>query len=124
MYRFVNRPIAIWLQKHLTPDWVAPNLISIVAFIFSIIPLIVMIAASTSHMENPSSMKDLPSYVYPIEMVFYYVYLVLDCLDGIHARATGNTSPLGLLVDHGLDTYTAGVVSMYSYKMMQLGCNW
>lgn len=37
------------------------------------------------------------------------VSLILDCLDGIHARRTGQTSHLGEVLDHGLDALNTGL---------------
>lgn len=68
-------------------------------------------------------MKDLPSYLYILECTLYFIYQIMDALDGIHARATGNSSPLGTLVDHGLDAYTCGALMLFNFKYMQMGCN-
>ena len=38
--------------------------------------------------------------------VFLYLYTLLDSLDGIHARQTGQTSPFGHFLDHFLDGFT------------------
>jgi ethanolaminephosphotransferase len=36
----------------------------------------------------------------------YLAYYILDQLDGKHARKTNQSSPLGLLMDHGCDAIT------------------
>ena len=38
----------------------------------------------------------------------YFVYRMLDEMDGKQARATQNSSPMGLIFDHGCDSFTSG----------------
>ena len=42
------------------------------------------------------------------QTVSYFLYRILDELDGKQARRTGNASPLGLQFDHGCDAFTVG----------------
>lgn len=49
--------------------------------------------------------KPLPNWVY-----FYFVFAIfmgqtLDAIDGKHARNTNRCSPLGQLIDHGVDVF-------------------
>ena len=44
-------------------------------------------------------------------------------MDGKQARRTGNSSPLGLIFDHGCDAFTAGLVTMMYARVMQIGDN-
>ncbi|MBT3221757.1 MAG: hypothetical protein HN348_21985 [Proteobacteria bacterium] len=39
-----------------------------------------------------------------------FAYLTLDCIDGSHARRTGQTSRLGEFLDHWLDGISGGVI--------------
>lgn len=43
MYKYVTRPLAVWLVDNYMPEWIAPNIISITAFIMSITPVVVML---------------------------------------------------------------------------------
>ncbi len=43
--------------------------------------------------------------------LLYTTYYVFDQLDGKHARNTGQSSPLGLLMDHGCDAITTFLVT-------------
>jgi len=45
----------------------------------------------------------------------------MDEIDGKQARRTGNTSPLGLLFDHGFDSYSVGFCVQFFCKVLQLG---
>jgi ethanolaminephosphotransferase len=53
----------------------------------------------------------LPSWVLIFMAVLYMTYYFLDQLDGKHARNTGQSSPLGLLMDHGCDAVTTFLVA-------------
>lgn len=50
--------------------------------------------------------------------LFYFIYRMLDEMDGKQARKTGNASPLGLLFDHGCDAFSIGFVIMTTSKIM------
>lgn len=56
-----------------------------------------------------------------LEAVSYLIYRILDEMDGKQARRTGNSSPLGLLFDHGCDSMTAGLFSLMILKTLQCG---
>jgi ethanolaminephosphotransferase len=51
----------------------------------------------------------------------YFIYRLLDEMDGKQARKTGNSSPVGLMFDHGCDSFTAAFLTMMMAKMMQIG---
>jgi ethanolaminephosphotransferase len=56
-----------------------------------------------------------------MEAASYLIYRILDELDGKQARRTGNSSPLGLLFDHGCDSMTAGLFTLMILKCLQCG---
>jgi len=120
-YIYVTRPLAKWIVDHWVPEWIAPNIISITAFMFSITPLIVLLLTQSTHMDKTST--DMPSYIFFMEACMYPIYVLLDVMDGYQARKTKNSSPLGLLVDHGLDSYTCGFLLYFNFKMLGWGCN-
>ena len=51
----------------------------------------------------------------------YLMYRILDEMDGKQARKTGNSSPLGLLFDHGCDSFATGLITMMIMKLVQIG---
>lgn len=65
----------------------------------------------------------IPRWFYIIEAFCYFFYRMLDEMDGKQARRTGNSSPLGLLFDHGLDSFTMGFQTMVLAKCCQVGDN-
>lgn len=65
----------------------------------------------------------VPAWWCYLEAVSYLVYRMLDEMDGKQARRTGNSSPLGLLFDHGCDSFTTGLLTMMFMKILQAGNN-
>jgi ethanolaminephosphotransferase len=49
---------------------------------------------------------DIPAWAIALTAFLYPLYHIFDILDGKHARKTGQSSPLGLLMDHGCDALT------------------
>jgi ethanolaminephosphotransferase len=45
----------------------------------------------------------------------------LDGIDGKQARRTGSSGPLGELFDHGLDSFTAGLIPVAAYSLFGRG---
>jgi phosphatidylglycerophosphate synthase len=54
--------------------------------------------------ENPA-----PSWVYVFFALSMLIYMILDNMDGKQSVRTGSSSPLGELLDHGVDSFTVGV---------------
>lgn len=48
---------------------------------------------------------------------------MLDEMDGKQARRTGNSSPLGLIFDHGCDAFSTGLQALTALRTMQVGNN-
>ncbi|CDW83660.1 UNKNOWN [Stylonychia lemnae] len=64
---------------------------------------------------------EVPAWWCYFEAVSYLIYRMLDEMDGKQARKTGNSSPLGLLFDHGCDSFTTGLMTMMLMKLLQVG---
>lgn len=63
----------------------------------------------------------IPSAFFFCQALCYFVYRLLDECDGKQARKTGNSSALGLFLDHGVDAFSVGFQGMIHAKTMQLG---
>jgi ethanolaminephosphotransferase len=63
----------------------------------------------------------VPSWWCFLQGICYFFARLLDEMDGKQARKTGNSSPVGLLFDHGCDSFTTAILTMMMAKMMQLG---
>lgn len=88
----------------LLPDSVAPNTLTLLGFVHAIIPPIMMYTLFGCQL-----MGDLPNWFILLQAYAYLVYRFLDEADGKQARRTGNSSPLGLIFDHGCDCFAVGL---------------
>ena len=121
MYVYFYNPFARWIVERI-PEWIAPNLITLCGFLFSIIPFItVFVVFGTHFMNEEPEMTKMPRWVFAAEAVCYFLYRMLDEMDGKQARRTGNSSPLGLIFDHGCDAFAVGLQCMILAKMLQMG---
>ena len=90
----------------------APNLITLSAIFFSMLPILLM--APT----DPNLEQAFPFYYYLICAWGVLMYQTFDAVDGKHARNTGQSSPLGQLFDHGCDA-----VNSNFFIYLTLHCN-
>jgi ethanolaminephosphotransferase len=100
---FFWNPIASSLVT-LLPDSVAPNTLTLLGFVHAVVPPIMMYTLFGCQL-----MGDLPSWFMILQAYAYLVYRIFDEADGKQARRTGNSSPLGLIFDHGCDCFAVGL---------------
>jgi phosphatidylglycerophosphate synthase len=87
------KPFFAYVQQYI-PKWITPNAITISSWILI----------------NILTICEL--YYYPwIFSAFLFIYWSLDNLDGIHARATKQTSSIGEILDHCIDSYNIIIIS-------------
>lgn len=68
---------------------------------------------------------DIPTWAILTVAFLYPLYHIFDILDGKHARNTKQSSPLGLLVDHGCDAITTFLFTMSLGSIFKLeGAFW
>eukprot|EP00434_Breviolum_minutum_P027934 symbB.v1.2.024715.t1/scaffold2360.1/size81400/2 len=79
------------------PRWVSPNLISVVGGICC------ALAAPMTVIAN--YLRQSSWYFFAPALIF--VYMTCDAVDGKHARNTKQSTPLGAVVDHGIDAFCA-----------------
>lgn len=95
-YRFFVNPIA----ARLTRKTVA-NDITLLSQLFSLVPIVFALGYADT----------APSWMWAvIPPIGFLLYIVLDHLDGTHARRTQTSSPLGELVDHWCDAWNGAFV--------------
>lgn len=81
---------------------------------------------------GPSLVGYVPSWFSLILAITFFLYMVknnidvtfgqlLDNVDGKQARKTGNSSPLGLLFDHGCDAMVTVFTGITMARVVQLG---
>jgi hypothetical protein len=61
--------------------------------------------------------------MYGFNGFLYFAYQTLDGSDGKQARATGSGSPLGELMDHGVDAVTTSLIAYFTMDTMGFGLN-
>lgn len=61
---------------------------------------------------DPSLQQNYPRWVYLIGAIGVFTHQTLDALDGKQARRIKASSPLGQLLDHGLDAYIASIMAL------------
>lgn len=104
-YRLLVNPLAA-----IAPARLRANDVTFVSQLFALIPA--LIGLYSVHGE-------VPGWVFGVlAPVGYLGYIVLDHLDGTHARKTKTSSPLGELVDHWCDAWNAPLLTF------ACGLNW
>lgn len=106
MYIYFYNPLANHLVEFL-PESLAPNVITLIGFLFSFLPFFVLFQLYGASFTNFQE-KEIPSWFFILNAFCYFMYRMFDELDGKQARKTGNSSPLGLLFDHGCDAFSIG----------------
>jgi len=90
--RFVWERALPWV-----PEQVSPNTLSILANVCSILAFATLLVLTPEQ-----------HYLFLFPAVATFLYLCLDNMDGMHARRTGQSSPLGEFLDHWFDAFNAG----------------
>lgn len=127
VYKYVAPPLSIceslfldrfWdlFPKYVYPPWLAPNLITTVGGLAVVIAAIVMLIYS------PNLEGAAPDRVYLVCGLLVFLYQTLDGSDGKQARATKSGSALGELMDHGVDSITAVLISVLTNDLCGYGC--
>lgn len=76
-------------------------------WVFSFAPWVALFAIGGTRFQNDPE-NPIPTAWFFCQAGAYFLYRVLDEVDGKHARNTGNSSPMGMLLDHGVDAFSAG----------------
>eukprot|EP01127_Copromyxa_protea_P010213 TRINITY_DN2468_c0_g1_i1.p1 TRINITY_DN2468_c0_g1~~TRINITY_DN2468_c0_g1_i1.p1 ORF type:complete len:384 (-),score=53.19 TRINITY_DN2468_c0_g1_i1:13-1164(-) len=98
------------------PMWVAPNLITLVAFV----QLVTVFFISLSY--SPTLSEELPGWLILLNGLSLFLRQTLDAMDGKQARRTGQSSALGEFFDHGLcDAIEILFVSFNTAAVVRLG---
>ena len=116
-YVFFYNPVANWLVQFL-PDTLAPNTLTVLGFAHTLIPLVVMFTCF-----GPELYGDVPNWFCFFQAWCFFAYRMLDEMDGKQARRTQNSSPLGLIFDHGCDSFSMGFQAMIMGRIFQIGDN-
>lgn len=115
LYNHVISPLAQKLVDHVLPPRLAPNTITISGLSLVILSHAVLLWFA------PNMQEDAPRWAYALAGVSLLLYQILDVADGKQARKTGNSSPLGLLFDHGCDALNVVVSACTFASTIKLG---
>ncbi|XP_044745518.1 ethanolaminephosphotransferase 1-like isoform X1 [Coccinella septempunctata] len=120
---YVMHPFWNWVVEF-CPKKVAPNLLTFSGFAFTVITTVMFMimdyyfyASDEEHPEFPP----LPRWAFMLAAIFIFLAYTLDGIDGKQARKTGTSGPLGELFDHGLDSYSAGLIPLTVYSIFGRG---
>ncbi|XP_025833367.1 ethanolaminephosphotransferase 1-like isoform X2 [Agrilus planipennis] len=106
------------------PRSIAPNLLTFVGFLFTLVTFFMFSYEDyefyASAVEKPE-VPLIPSWVFIVGAINIFLAYTLDGIDGKQARRTGTSSPLGELFDHGLDSYTAGLMPITLFSIFGRG---
>lgn len=116
-YIYFYNPVANKLVSYL-PETLAPNTITLIGFCHTLTPMIIQFTVIGAQMFGP-----VPSWFCYLQAWCYFWYRMLDEMDGKQARRTQNSSPLGLIFDHGCDAFSTGIQSIIFMRILQVGNN-
>lgn len=102
------------------PMSIAPNILTLSGFAFTIANTLLLSYYDyyffASSDDKRASYAPVPSIVWLICAINLFLAHTLDGIDGKQARRTKATGPLGELMDHGVDSWTALFVPLYVYS--------
>ena len=85
----VLTPFWNWFLEWCIPEWMAPNVITLIGFVFAIIGTFMYLP------HDWTLTQPFPSGYYYISAAVVWIYMTMDAVDGKQARRTGTSSPLG-----------------------------
>lgn len=115
-YKVDDQELLLGFYKRLMWDWlvpkipraVTPNTITFTGVAFAVAGALMAGLATLGH-----------PWLYALAALFFMVYLTADNVDGPHARRTGQASPLGEFLDHGLDGAASTAILLATCFMLK-----
>jgi len=116
LYKYFFSPCAQFLVDNVIPEWLAPNVITLIGFMCTMIPHVIIL-----YMTGGTLSGYIPPWLCFLAAFGQLAYMILDNADGKQARKTGSSSPLGLLFDHGCDAMNTFVSGLTLFTIIQMG---
>jgi ethanolaminephosphotransferase len=113
---FLN-PFWLWCAN-LLPMWMAPNLVTLIGLGFNFLAFYLITTETDGNFEG-----EIRPWINAACGFCLFAYQTLDAMDGKHARATKNSTPLGQLFDHGCDALSCPMMVLSLMSCLQLGVN-
>ncbi|PRP81003.1 hypothetical protein PROFUN_11155 [Planoprotostelium fungivorum] len=117
LYKYWISPMCAKLVSIL-PSHVAPNLLTLTGWFCTLATYTLSILFMTD------MISDAPRWVYFLMGVLIFAYMTLDNMDGKQAFRTGSSTPLGEALDHGVDSFSVGIIIAGSASVTQAGVWW
>jgi len=105
IYAYILKPLAKFLVNTCVPTNIAPNSITLFGLAWMMTSYIIMSYYCPNLDDGLQNSANIPQWIFFFNGIAMLVYQTLDNMDGVQARATGSSSPLGLLFDHGCDAF-------------------
>jgi phosphatidylglycerophosphate synthase len=102
----------------LFPLWMAPNLITLLGL------CLVLVNVACVLYYDPTFDKECPSWLYLTYAVCLFLYQTFDACDGLQARRTGQSGPLGELFDHCVDALNTTLEIIIFASAVNMGYGW
>lgn len=113
----------------LVPKWLAPNVLTFSGFLLTVANAMLLATFDYDFSASSDSFPQtspIPQWVWIFCAINHFLAHTLDGIDGKHARRTNSSGPLGELMDHGLDSWTAVFMPTCMYSVFGRGeysCN-
>ncbi|KFM77851.1 Ethanolaminephosphotransferase 1, partial [Stegodyphus mimosarum] len=108
----------------LVPTWLAPNVLTFTGFLLTLLNAILLAVYDYNFCASSDSVPTslpIPQWVWLVCAINHFLAHTLDGIDGKHARRTNSSGPLGELMDHGLDSWTALFMPTCMYSVFGCG---
>lgn len=76
-YIYFYNPVSKWIVANVIPEWLAPNTLTLIGFVHSFGPLVLMFIIGGFNLVEP-----LPWWWYVVQAWCYLVYRLFDEFDG------------------------------------------
>lgn len=93
-----------WLIRRI-PETISPNVLTLCGYVMMMTSLLLTMVLDPY-------LNDAPKYLPLANFFLMFAYFTFDNLDGMQARKTNSASPLGQLLDHGVDSCCALATSI------------
>lgn len=104
----------------IVPSWLAPNVLTFTGFLFTVMNCLLLTIYDEKFCASSDSIPNctpVPAWVWLCCAISHFLAHTLDGIDGKHARRTKSSGPLGELMDHGLDSWTALFIPFCIYSI-------
>ncbi|BFZ58679.1 Phosphotransferase [Savitreella phatthalungensis] len=115
--KYILKPYWSWLVT-LFPRSMAPNLITLSGLGFVVFNVAQLLYYA------PALDRPCPPWVYLCWAISLWLYQSFDSIDGMQARRTGQSSPLGEMFDHGCDALNTTLEVLLTCSSINLGKSW